>query len=499
MISEAQRAEIRRLFYAEHWRIGTIARELSLHPDTVRAALETAGFNRRTVVRPSGLDPYTDFIRVTLEQYPRLRATRIHEMIVARGYGGSVIQTRRLVRRLRPRPKAEAYLRLRTLPGEEAQVDWGHFGHVEVGRARRPLSAFVMVLSWSRAIHVLFTLDQTVESFLRGHVLAFEYFGGAARTLLYDNLKTAVLARQGEAIQFHPRLLELAGHYHFMPRPCAVARGNEKGRVERQIRFLRDRFFAARPFRDVEDINAQFLRWRSEWAHARPCPGDPEKTVAQALDEERPRLLPLPEHPFECDLVLAKTSGKTPYLRFDRNDYSIPPELVRTPLTLVATHDEVRILDGAQEVARHGRCYDRGQTIEDPRHIAALVAFKREGRAAKGRDRLLAVLPHAEAFFLKMLEREIPLAQATAQLTRLLDDYGAVQTEAALASVLRHDTPSLASVALWLEQERRRRHPLPRVPLDLPDRPEIRNLHVTPHDLETYDALTNTPDDEEER
>jgi hypothetical protein len=308
-----------------------------------------------------------------------------------------------------------------------------------------------------------------------------------------------VLARQGQIIQFHPKLLELAGHYHFMPRPCAVARGNEKGRVERQIRFLRDRFFAARHFRDVEDLNAQFLRWRADWAHARPCPGDPAKTVAEALEEETARLLPLPEHPFECDLVLPKSSGKTPYLRFDRNDYSIPPELVRKPLTLVATHDEIRILDGGVEVARHARCYDRGQAIEDPRHIAALVAFKREGRAAKGRERLLAVLPHAEAFFEKILEREVPLAQATAQLTRLLDDYGAVQTGAALEFVLRHDTPSLASVALWLEQERRRRHPLPRVPIDLPDRPGVRNLHLTPHDLETYDALTNTPDDKEER
>jgi len=192
MIREALRAEIRRLFFAEHWRVGTIARELSLHPDTVRAALETVRFNQRTLARPSALDPYTEFIRITLEQYPKLRATRIHEMIVARGYEGSAVQTRRLVRRLRPRPVAEAYLRLRTLAGEQAQVDWGHFGHVQVGRARRPLSAFVMVLSWSRALHVLFTLDQSMESFLRGHVLAFEYFHGAARTLLYDNLKSAV-------------------------------------------------------------------------------------------------------------------------------------------------------------------------------------------------------------------------------------------------------------------------------------------------------------------
>jgi transposase len=498
VITEAQRAEIRRLYYAEHWRIGTIASEMGLHPETVRAALETVRFNARTLVRPSRLDPYLDFIRTTLEQYPRLRATRIHEMIVARGYEGSAVQTRRVVRRLRPRPRAEAYLRLQTLPGEQAQVDWGHFGHVEVGQARRPLSAFVMVLSWSRALHVLFTLDQTMESFLRGHVESFAYFRGSARTLLYDNLKSAVLARQGHAIEFHPRLLELAGHYHFLPRPCAVARGNEKGRVERQIRFLRDRFFAARRFRDVDDLNAQFLRWREAWAHARPHPGDPRKTVAQALEEERDRLLPLPEHPFECSRVLALSSGRTPYLRFDTNDYSIPPELVRKPLTLVVTHDEVRILDQDQQVARHPRSYDRRQCIEDPRHIEALVAFKQAARVPKAQDRLRAALPHAEAFLEQIVQRRLSLHAATGQLLRLLDDYGAQATEAALVETLRRGTPTPASVALWLEQRRREQRVLPKVPLELPDRPQVRGLHVPPHDLETYDALSGCDDEEQD-
>jgi transposase len=498
MITEAQRAEIRRLFYAEHWRIGTIAREMGLHAETVRAALETARFQSPTAVRPSRLDPYLDFIRATLEQYPRLRATRIHEMIVARGYAGSVVQTRRVVRRLRPRPQAEAFLRLTTLPGEQAQVDWGHFGHVQVGQARRPLSAFVMVLSWSRALHVLFTLDQTLESFLRGHVEALAFFQGSARTLLYDNLKSAVLARQGDAIQFHPRLLELAGHYHFLPRPCAVARGNEKGRVERQIRFLRDRFFAARRFRDVADLNAQFLQWRERWAHARPCPGDPTKTVAQALEEERSRLLPLPEHPFDGSRVQATSSGKTPYLRFDRNDYSIPPALVRKPLTLVATHDEIRILDGTQEVARHRRSYDRQQCIEDPRHLDALIAAKRAARTPKGRDRLFAALPHAEAFFEQIVQRGLPLPSATQQLLRLLSDYGREATDVALAEVLRRGTSTPASVALVLEQQRRGRRVPPKVPVELPDRPNVRGLHVPPHDLETYDALSHSDDDAED-
>jgi hypothetical protein len=410
-------------------------------------------------------------------------------MLVARSYAGSVVQTRRAVRRLRPHSKAEAYLRLRTLAGEEAQVDWGHFGTIQVGRARRRLSAFVMVLSYSRAMHVLFTLDQTMESFLRGHVEAFRYFGGVPRALLYDNLKTAVTSRYGKLIDLHPRMLELAGHYHFQPKPCAVARGNEKGRVERQIRFLRDRFFAARSFRDVDDLNAQLERWRTEWAHARPCPGEPEITVADALEQERGLLIPLPQHPFDATHTRAVASGKTPYVRFDLNDYSIPHDRIRRSLTLAATHDEVRILDGAEVVARHTRSYDARQHIEDPRHIAALVAAKGWARERRGRDILAAHLPHAEAFLAKVLDRGMPLQAAVGQLHRMLDDVGPKALDAAIAEAIARGTPTPASVAHIIETARRRARVLPKVALTLPERPDVSELRTPTHRLETYDDL----------
>ena len=248
MITPAQHAEIRRLYYAEHWRVGTIAAQLGVHHETVAAALNRASvLTQAGRCRATALDPYLAFVRDTLAQYPRLRATRLHEMLRHRGYPGSAVQVRRAVRTLRPTPASEAYLRLTTLPGEVAQVDWGSFGTIRVGRGVRALSAFVLVLGYSRAIHAVFTLDQTLESFLRGHVEAFAALGGCARAIQYDNLKAAVLDRQGSAIHFHPRLLELAGHYHFAPRPCAPARANEKGKVERQIQYLRHAFFAARP------------------------------------------------------------------------------------------------------------------------------------------------------------------------------------------------------------------------------------------------------------
>ena len=300
MISDEQRATIRRLFFAEHWKVGTIVSELGVHRDTVLGALEVSRFHVRSGPRKAQLDPYVAFVTQLLEQHPRLRATRVHEMLVLRGHRGCVTQTRQLVRRLRPRRPSEAFLRLRTLPAEQAQVDWAHFGQIRVGQAMRKLYAFVMVLSWSRALHALFTLDQSMESFVRGHVESFRALGGCARVLLYDNLKSAVLARFGEVIQFNPRLIELASHYHFLPRPVAVARGNEKGRVERQIRFLRDRFFAARSFRDVDDLNAQFIECRDRFGHARPCPGDDSMTVAEAHQRERPVPMGAPDED-HCD------------------------------------------------------------------------------------------------------------------------------------------------------------------------------------------------------
>ncbi len=153
MISPEVRAQIRRYFYAEHWKIGTIARELAVHPDAVRNAIEAQRFGGPQPLRSSLVDPYLAFIRQILDQHPRLRATRIYQMARDRGYTGSVVQLRRAVARVRPRIR-EPFLRLQTFPGEQAQVDWAHFGHVMVGRARRALSCFVMTLSYSRALYL---------------------------------------------------------------------------------------------------------------------------------------------------------------------------------------------------------------------------------------------------------------------------------------------------------------------------------------------------------
>ncbi len=495
MISDELRSRIRRLFYAEHWRVGTIAAELAIHHETVEHAIEAKRFlNVRFRPASAVLDPYKDFVLETLKQHPRLRATRLHEMIRDRGYTGSVTQVRRFVSAVRPQSRHEAFFRLRTLPGEQAQVDWGSFGSILIGRARRPLSCFVIVLSWSRAIYARFTLDQTQESFIRCHLRAFEAFGGVPRSLLYDNLKTAVLERQGDLVRFNPRLLELAGHCHFAPRPCAPARGNEKGRVERAIQYLRHSFFAARRFTSVDDLNAQLDAWIERVAHARLVPADPDRRiVCDALVEERSAMLPLPTHPFESDLVRPIASGKTPYVRFDLNDYSIPHTLVRKPLTLVTSDTTVRILDAAIEIARHDRSYDRGRQIEDPDHLAGLEREKRHARELRGRDRLRAACPHAEAFLGQIALHGGHLGGTTSRLLRLLDRYGAAPLDGAIA--LAHERGALAahSVAHIIDQGHRAAGAPPPVEHVPSDDPRVRDLRVVPHSLASYDVLGRGP------
>jgi transposase len=497
MISPDQRAHIRRLFFAEHWKIGTIAAELGLHHDAVRRAIEPERFiNAPYRGKALLLDPYKDFVRATLEKYPRLVCTRILEMIRQRGYAGSVWPLRRFVADVRPASRHEAFFRLSTLPGEQGQVDWGSFGRIAVGNTMRLLSCFVMVLSWSRALFARFVLDQTLESFLRCHVAAFTVFRGVPRTLLYDNLKTAVLERSGDVIRFHPRLLDLAGHYHFAPTPVAVARGNEKGRVERAIRYLRESFFAARTFHSLEHLNVQLDDWIVRVAHQRLVPGDADKrTVAIALDQERPRLLPPPAHAFPCDYVRPVASGKTPYVRFDGNDYSIPHTLVRKPLTLVASDVLVRVLDGEVIVAHHPRSYERGKPIEQEQHLAALAQDKRRARDHRGRGRLASACPHATAFLEQVALHGGHLGGTTARLLRLLDQYGARDLDDAIDLAHRRAAFSAQSVAHILDQRRRGRGaPVP-VPPVLPDDPRVRDTHVTPHALGTYDVLADRKDD----
>jgi len=494
MISPETRAQIRRYFYAEHWKIGTVASELGVHPDTVRNAIEAERFRGAQPIRASMVDPWLGFIRQTLEQHPRLRATRIYHMARDRGYSGSVTQLRRAVARLRPQIR-EPFLRLQTFPGEQAQADWAHFGPVMVGRARRALSCFVMTLSYSRALYLEFFFDQTTEHFLRGHVHAFQSWNGQPRVILYDNLKSAVLERRGYQIQFNPRLLELSAHYHFAAQPCQVRAGNQKGRVERAIRLVRDSFWAGRVFTTLAECNRQALLWRDEVAHRRPWPGGDGRTVEQVFAEEQSRLLPPPLHPFNTDRSEAVSSRKTIYVRFDLNDYSIPPEAVGRPLTLVASDTTVRILDGTAEIARHRRTWDRSQMILDPAHQDAVLKLKRKAFDSTPAGRLEQAVPESKTLLDLAFAQGESAGTQTAQLLKLLDQHGSAALRRAVIEALERHTPRASSVAFLLRRQPRAH----RAVVDLSHHPAAQSVDVRPHALETYDELARTQDHDSEQ
>jgi transposase len=490
-ISPELEARILRYYHAEKWRVGTISAQLGVHHSTVSRVLAQAGLPRIGAPRrPSALDAYLPFILETLEQFPTLTATRLYGMVTERGYVGTADHFRHFIALHRPKPKREAYLRLRTLPGEQAQVDWGHFGYLEIGRARRALMGFVMVLSWSRMIYVQFFLGAHSANFLRGHVGAFNAWGGLSRVILYDNLKSAVLERQGQAIRFNPTLLEFAGYHHYEPRPVAVARGNEKGRVERAIRYIRDAFFAGRTFSGMDDLNTQAQAWMDGAAADRRCPEDPSLTVREAFAQERKHLLALPDNPYPTDEQVAVKIGKTPYARFDLNDYSVPHDYVQQTVAVLADLTQVRILSGQAVVATHGRSFDKGAQIEDPAHIATLTESKHHASQHRNTDRLHQAVPQSRELLALAAARGEPLGRMVKTLLNLLDRYGMADMQAAVADALQRGVPHPHAVRHALERRREQRDAPPPVAIALPSHVQQRDTVIQPHNLNIYDQIT---------
>jgi hypothetical protein len=316
--------------------------------------------------------------------------------------------------------------------------------------------------------------------------------------VLYDNLKSVVLERVREAIRFHPEILRLAAHYRFEPRPVAVARGNEKGRVERAIRYIRGAFFKARPWQGLEDLNLQARAWSEGESLDRRWTEDRTLSVREAFAVERPKLLRLPGDSFPVEERREVAVGKTPYVRFDLNDYSVPPEHVRRTLVVLATLAEVRILDQGKVVARHKRSYEREERIEDPEHLERLVEAKRAARKSRGIDRLARAAPSSEELLSRMARRGIPLGYPVRVLLELLDTYGAAELEAGVVEALSNDVPHPHAVRHLIEKKRKREGQGPCLPLPLPPDPRLREITVTPGSLKPYDLLKERDDDEQE-
>jgi transposase len=480
-------AEIRRLFFAEHWKRGTIAAQLGVHCDAVARVLGPHG-PRPGTPRPDArvLDAYHGFIDETLQRYPRLRATRILDMLRERGYTGSLRTVRRYVKGHRPRPKSEVFVRVETLPGEQAQVDWAYVGTMLVPGGPRRLWAFVMVLAYSRAMWGELVLDLDIHSLRRSLVRAAGFFGGCPRQWLFDNAKTVVVERAGDAVRFHPLLLDLAAQMHVQPLLCGVRKPHEKGKVERAIRYLKERFFPARSFHSLAHGNAQLQGFLDTVAHRRPHPRWPDRSVADVFEEEKSHLLALPQPVPETALVTPVPVDKTAAVHLDTNRYSVPPVYAQRTLLLVADDTTVRLLDGSREVARHERSAGRHQRIEDKDHVTQALETKERARPAKGRDRLCAEVPEIEVLIAQWVDAGRNVGSMIARTLHLLDGYGVAAVSAAVRLMIERGTSDLGALSILCEQHRKRQgRPSP---LALQLGQHVIERDVVPHDLGGYDG-----------
>jgi hypothetical protein len=316
-------------------------------------------------------------------------------------------------------------------------------------------------------------------------VRASTHFGGCPRQWLFDNPKTVVLARAGEDIRFHPALLDAAVAMRVQPRLCVVRKPTDKGKVERSIRYLRDRFLAGRTIHSIEESNAQLLAFLHDVTDARPHPRLQPSTVGDVFAQERAALLTLPSAlPDGAQTQLVRVDAYAS-VRFETNRYSVPPQHVQKSVMLRVNDAEVRVFDGTACVATHPRCFGKHKVLEDPEHRKELLVQRRRAKPTKGRDRLLAAAPDVEKMLATMFSNGQNIGLCTVRLLRLLDLYGEESLRRGIADLNANNICELSALAVRCDAHRRALNAPTQLPVSLPK--GVVDRDVIPHNLEDYD------------
>lgn len=485
MIDYQTFCQIRELHQRQGLNVEQIAQALELHRHTVTKWLAEPHYRpARQASRASKLDPYKGDIVRWLEAHP-LSAVQVLQRLREQGYEGGYSIVKDYVRKIRPR-RRPAFLRLAFAPGECAQVDWGSYGTMAVGATRRRLSFFVMVLCYSRLMYLEFTLAQTMEHFLGCHENAFRAIGGGVESVMVDNLKSAVLQRTpGEPPVFHPRYLELANHFGFHIRPCGVGKGNEKGRVENGVGYVKKNFLNGLEISDLTALNHAAREWLDNVANVR-VHGETRQRPVDRFQEERAKLLPLPEQPFDSAWLKTVRVSNQFRVSFDANRYSVPAEYASQHVLLKAYPERLCIYADNKLIARHPRCYDRHQDIEDPDHPRALLAQRRNAREHKMLARFLALSPQAEAYYHQLAERRFNARHHVHKIVALSEIYGLEAVARAIDDALSFEAFSSEYIANLLESRARLRMP-EAIPLHVPRAGDLLDVDVPEPDLALYE------------
>lgn len=297
------------------------------------------------------------------------------------GYTGGRTALKDYLRPLRRRPHPPAEQRFYVRPGQQLQVDRGELGVVDVGVHRVELYVFVAVMAWSRALFVRFTTDMHMITWLDCHRRAFEFFGGVPNEVLVDNLKTAVTSHAGETVVWNRKYGEFAVAHQFIPKACWPARPKTKGRVERMVRFVRERFFLGCKIDDMAKLNVEALEWLHERANRRIHRSTAQMPQSR-LAQEQALLKAIPE----CDVVVEEPRIADAYglARYRGVRYSVPEEIARLPVILQLRRDGITITAGGPVVARHNYAPIGVYLVQDPAHLPKRVARRHDKFAQVG-------------------------------------------------------------------------------------------------------------------
>jgi transposase len=359
--------------------ISAIARKVGLDRKTVRrhlaGGMEPPVYGPRAP-RPRQLASYEAYLRERIAAWPELTGKRLLRELRELGYEGCYSVLTDFLREARPPRPKPFERRFETAPGRQGQVDFAQFrtAFTDEPGVERVLWLFTMVLGHSRWLWGRFCATQDLQTVLRCHIDAFAAMGGAPSELLYDRMKTAVIGESAEGVvAYNPSLVGLLNHYGAVPRACRPYRAQTKGKVERPYRYVREDFFLARSFRNLEDLNAQFEAWRTTVANAR-IHATTRRVVEQHFAEERPALIAHPAIPYSAVLTIERRVSCEGMVSVGGNLYSVPDTARKRVLDVQSHPKEIRIFEDGALIAVHPVLDGKNRRRVDPAHRKVLPA-----------------------------------------------------------------------------------------------------------------------------
>jgi transposase len=401
--------------------------------------------------RISKLDDYKPFISECLEKDPTVCAPVILEKIKNQGYLGGVTILRDYLKENRGRVKLKkAFVRLESKPGEEIQVDWGHFGSIEYGNTKRKLYALAVIESYSRMLYVEFTHSQKQEVLHSCLFNAFKYLGGTPKTVLVDNMATAVIDRQGRLIRFNDAFLDFLRPLHIIPKACNIRAPNEKGKIENSIKYLRRNFMPLREFNDLTDLQTQVLDWLDQVANVR----NHQTTGERPLDRSKSvKLRPIPsliKGPMETSHPLVH---KDFAIKFDSNSYTTPFWTIDKKLTLKADQHTIWIYHKNKQISSYPRCWERKKRIENPAHVEQVKKLKRRRWESKEIASFASLGEEFREYLEVLPDSHLSLKKQILLLLFLKDQYGVKSLSWAILKALRYKAYGADYIENILNQE----------------------------------------------